>query len=99
MNVVYTDKMRDYLAKQGNEGDLTVLVSGDQLDLLAVAVKAKLADSLRQRVTLAPSKALANGFKLVFSGEDVVYDFSDEALTEAISAHLSPALGAILMKG
>ena len=44
-------------------------------------------------------KALANGFKLVFSGEDVVYDFSDEALTEAISAHLSPALGAILMKG
>ena len=88
----------NYLAKHGNEGDLTVLVSGEQLDFLAGTVKAKLAEQLRERVSLAPSKSLANGFKLIFSGEDVVYDFSDEALIEAISAHLSPTLGAILMK-
>ena len=89
----------NYLAKQGNEENLAVLVPECQLDALASAVKAKLAENLRERVSLAPSKALANGFKLSFSGSDVLYDFSDEALTEAIAAHLSPSLGAILMKG
>jgi V/A-type H+-transporting ATPase subunit E len=88
----------NYLEKQGNEENLAVLVPAGQLEALASAVKAKLAENLRERVSLAPSKALANGFKLSFSGSDVLYDFSDEALTEAIAAHLSPTLGAILMK-
>ena len=89
----------NYLRSQGNEDNLAVLVPSDQLDVLSAAVKAKLAENLRERVSLAPSKALANGFKLSFTGSDVVYDFSEEALTEAIAAHLSPSLGAILMKG
>lgn len=88
----------NYLRSQGNEDNLAVLVPSEQVEVLSSAVKAKLAENLRERVSLAPSKALANGFKLSFTGSDVVYDFSEEALTEAIAAHLSPSLGAILMK-
>lgn len=93
---IITTLCTSYLEKNGNEEKLDVLVPAAQLEALTDAVKAQLAASLRERVSLAPSKSLANGFKLSFSGSDVQYDFSDEALTEAIAAHLSPALGALI---
>lgn len=95
---IITSLCSNYLEKHGNEENLTALVSEGQLESLTAAVKSKLAANLRERVSLAPSRTLANGFKLIFSGSDVLYDFSDEALTEALAAHLSPALAAILMK-
>ena len=89
---------QSYFAREGATGDLNVLVPPDQLKTLEESVKAQLAADLRKRVNLAPSRDVAGGFKLAFSGNDVEYDFSDEALTEAISAHLSPALGAIISR-
>ncbi len=95
---IITTVCSNYLQKHGNEENLAVLVPESQLEALSSAVKSKLAEQLRERVSLAPSRSLANGFKLKFEGSDVLYDFSDEALTEAIAAHLSPTIGAILMK-
>lgn len=86
----------NYLKSQGGIDDLTVLVPEAQLAELSEAVKASLAAELRQHVSLKPDKRLAGGFKLQFTGSVVVYDFTDEALAEAIASHLSPALGAIL---
>lgn len=39
------------------------------------------------------------GFKLAFNGEDVVYDFSDQALAEALATFLSPKLAALVRGG
>ncbi len=93
---IIADLCRNFVQKEGNESDIRVLVSASQLSALEESVKAQLASDLREHVTLAPSRALASGFKLVFTGSDVVYDFSDDALVDAISTHLSPALTAII---
>lgn len=85
-----------YLKDNGNTDDLSVLVPAESLSVLEESVKAALAEQLRARVNLKPDKRLSGGFKLSFSGSQVVYDFTDEALAEAIAAHLSPALGALI---
>jgi len=85
-----------FLQANGQEADLSILVSAADLAILSENVKAMMAENLAARCELAPSKTLKGGFKLVIKSTDVVYDFSDEALTEALSEHLSPKLAAIL---
>jgi vacuolar-type H+-ATPase subunit H len=87
-----------YLAKSGSEESISVLISPAELESVTASVKARLAADLQQNVSLAPSRALAGGFQLSISGSDVRYDFSDEALTEALAAHLAPALGAVITR-
>lgn len=86
----------NYLKEQGNTDDIAVLVPANDLAELTEAVKAALANDLQARVSLKPDKRLAGGFQLTFSGKQVVYDFSDDALAEAVAAHLSPTLGALI---
>ena len=85
-----------FLQADGQQTDLQLLVPAAQLEQLDSAVKARLADGFRERCEFSPSRMLKKGFKLTFKGQDVVYDFSDEALTAALSEHLSPKLAAIL---
>ena len=87
----------EYVKASGNEDRISVLVPEGELEELRAAVSAALAASLRERVVLKPDKRLSGGFKLSFGGAgQVVYDFSDEALAEALASHLSPALGALI---
>ncbi len=86
----------NYLAKNGAVDKISLLVPAAELAVLENSVKAQLAAELRAKVTLSPSKNLTGGFQLSFNGDDVVYDFSDAALAEAIAAHVSPALGALI---
>ncbi len=85
-----------YLTGQGEQARLEVLLEPGQFAELEGAVKSSLAEDLRKRCSLAPAKNLSGGFKLVFKGSDVLYDFSDQALAEAIAAHLSPRIAGIL---
>lgn len=85
-----------YLKEQGEQVRLEVLLESGQFAELEGAVKASLAEDLQKQCSLAPAKNLSGGFKLVFKGRDVLYDFSDQALAEAIAAHLSPRIAGIL---
>ncbi|MFA6929235.1 MAG: hypothetical protein WCT05_02830 [Lentisphaeria bacterium] len=85
-----------YLTQQGEQANLEVLLEPGQLAELETAVKAELAADLQKRCTLSPAKNISGGFKLVFKGSDVLYDFTDQALAEAIAAHLSPRIAGIL---
>ena len=87
-----------YLAKSGAEESIQVLLAPAELEAVTAIVKSKLAADLQANVSLAPSRGLAGGFQLSFSGSDVRYDFSDEAFTEALAAHLAPALGAVITR-
>ena len=84
-----------YIAKNGATDDLTVLVNESQLATLEAAVKAKLIDSLKAHTKFAPGN-VTSGFQLVFSGNDVMYDFSDQALTDTVAAYVGPKLSAAL---
>lgn len=86
----------EFMKSDGASDDLTVLLNPAQCAALEGAVKAKLAAELRSNCSFAPSAGLANGFKIVFSGSDVMYDFSDQALTEAMAGHVGPTISALL---
>lgn len=86
----------NYLREAGRQDDLEILVPQEGRQELEEAVRASLAADLLQRVSLKPDKRLSGGFQVTVKGEQVVYDFTDEALAEAIAAHLSPVLGALI---
>ena len=88
--------VESYLQKDGNEDNLELLVNPQQLDTLSSAVKAKLADNLKARCEFSPSSSVANGFKLAFKDNDVLYDFTDQALADAVASYVGPRIAAAL---
>ena len=56
----------------------------------------KLGEDFKERIEIAPVKRLDAGFVLKFSGSDMVYDFSEDALTEVLCEFLSPRLAQII---
>ena len=87
---------RAYWEKEGKESRVEALVPAAQLEELKTQVFAALGKDLKENVSLKPDKRLSGGFQLSFHGDQVVYDFSDQALAEAVASHLSPALGALV---
>ena len=93
---IVSNLCNSYLTGQGDQADLEVLLNSEQFTELESLLKASLAADLQKHCSFAPGKNLSGGFKLVFKGQDVLYDFSDKALAEAIAAHLSPKIAGIL---
>ena len=88
--------VQSYLQKDGNEDNLELLVNKDQLDVLSAAVKAKLADNLKNQCEFSPAPTVTNGFKLAFKDNDVLYDFTDQALADAVASYVGPRIAAAL---
>jgi V/A-type H+-transporting ATPase subunit E len=51
---------------------------------------------LQKRSTVTPVPHLEGGFRLDFSGKDVIYDFSDAALAEVLCEFVNPRLAEII---
>ncbi|MCK5805452.1 MAG: hypothetical protein KAI66_21655 [Lentisphaeria bacterium] len=86
-----------YAASNGEVQQVQLLVKPEQLDEIDQALKGRLADELQRNTELKPVPGMTGGFRLVFNGQDVMYDFSDEALAEALAAYLNPRLAALLL--
>lgn len=93
---VIAELITAYVQKNGECDKLQLLVPQAQLDTLQQAVSARLAANLRQQATFAPAPGLSAGFKLTFKDQDVLYDFSEQALAEAVSAYVGPRIAAAL---
>jgi len=91
--------VRRFAESGGRETRVEVLLNPAQADALGQALAASLGADLRSRVQLRPVPTLRAGFQIRASGADVAYDFSDEALAEAMASFLSPRLAAILAGG
>ena len=88
--------VESYLQKDGNEDNLELLINKEQLDTLSAAVKAKLADNLKNQCEFSPAPTVTNGFKLAFKDNDVLYDFTDQALADAVASYVGPRIAAAL---
>jgi len=77
---------------------LEILVPEKVLDSegLKAFVRRETSEMLRQQVELKPSSKLSGGIKVKLVGEDVVFDFSDDALADLILKHLLPRYRAIV---
>jgi len=78
---------------QGNEENISVLLSPEDQKALEGSLRAKLGGKLSSGAEILPTQALKNGFRLSTKGGDVYYDFSAEAVADALAAFLSPRLG------
>jgi len=87
---------RGYAARGGDVERLDVLLSETQRGDLERHLKARLQADLREHCQVSPVPGAEGGFKLIFNGDDVVYDFSTEALAEALAVFLSPRLADLL---
>ena len=88
--------IQSYLQNDGNEDNLELLVNPQQLDALSAAVKSMLADNLKERCEFSPAPSVTNGFKLAFKDNDVLYDFTDQALADAVASYVGPRIAAAL---
>ena len=93
---VIGDLVRWFVQQDGAEGDFLARLSPAQADTIRQALAKGLDDDLRQRVELAPVPGLQGGFRLEFTGSDIVYDCSDTALAETLATFLNPKLAEIV---
>lgn len=84
------------LLTRGEAAAIEVLVDGAAAERLQAGFLRALAADLRQRAAVVPVAGLGGGFKLVFDKQDVVYDFSDTALAEALCTFLNPKLAELV---
>lgn len=81
-------------AKQDDK--LEVLVPADQLKTVEGYLKKKLAEKLLSGLTITPVKRLKAGFSIGKKDGAAYYDFSDEGISEILSAYVSPRIADIL---
>ena len=90
-------KMADSFAKNsGKDAELTLILPAKDLDKIADQFKANLANNLKSQPEILKSSDFSAGLQIGFKGNDVFFDFSDEALSEIISNYVGPKLASIL---
>ena len=96
LTTVIQAAVQAYLAHGGRINRLDILVNPGTIAPLEAAMLSRLKDDLSLNPTLVPAPGVKAGFQLVFNGEDAVYDFSDQALAEALGTFLSPKLAELI---
>lgn len=82
--------------KSDKTTSIEVGVARKDEETLSKHLMSRLGKDLKDRAGIAPLKELDSGFMLKFSGTDMEYDFSDEALTDVLCEFLSPRLAEIV---
>ena len=98
MGEIVVELARAYAASGMKVDRVEVLLPQERLTELRDGLLAALAEDLRRNTELNPTD-ITGGFQVVFNGEDVVYDFSDDALAETLASFLNPALAELIRPG
>lgn len=77
-------------------GDLKVLAAPGDLEKLESALKSALCNSFKAAPELFPDRTIGGGLKVSFNGQDLYFDFSDDALTELVCDYIGPRLATVL---
>ena len=85
-----------FAAREGDPQRLGISLAPARLETVRSELLGLLGASLKAEATLHPLPGGRDGFQVSFSGQDVVYDFTDEALAEVLCAFLSPKLAELV---
>jgi V/A-type H+/Na+-transporting ATPase subunit E len=80
----------------GGGGGVDVLVSSQDLAALKDFFTARYAEELKRGLRIGAAEGLAAGFRVSIVDEQVVHDFSDEAIAESLCQLLRPHLAEIV---
>lgn len=76
--------------------EIVVTVKKEDLKKIESGLLAELSEEVKKRVILKPSDEISAGFTISYDAGKSLFDFSEEALAEYISAYLKPELSEIL---
>jgi V/A-type H+-transporting ATPase subunit E len=96
MSTLIVELAQAYLKSDNASASLEVLLNPAQLEQLQAGLMSRLGEQLRSQAELKPVAEIEGGFRLSFSGEDVNYDFTDEALAETLCEFLNPKLAELV---
>lgn len=96
MGRIINEMAAAYIKDGKQEAKLEVLVSPKSLEEMNAALKGSLKDSFVKQPTLFADMELGGGLKVSVSGNDVFYDFSDDAITDIVAVYIGPRLAAIV---
>lgn len=87
---------RQAATAEDEEPSVEVLLPAEKVETLQKGLLQQLRSDLKKTPELKPVDSLEGGFQVRFEGEDMLYDFSDEALSEVLTRFLNPRLAKIL---
>ncbi|MFP4377132.1 MAG: V-type ATP synthase subunit E [Spirochaetales bacterium] len=79
-----------------NDAPVSVILSESDRAQLESSLRAKLAEKLTAGAEIVPSSAVKSGFRLSTKNGEVYYDFTTDAVAEALAAYLTPRLAQAL---
>jgi V/A-type H+-transporting ATPase subunit E len=79
-----------------NDESVSVLLSESDRTQLESSLRAKLAEKLTAGAEIVPSSAVKSGFRLSTKNGEVYYDFTADAIADALAAYLTPRLAEAL---
>ena len=85
-----------FVEKDGKSSDIKVLLKKEDLEKIRTGIMAKLKDTLKEGIEFKAASNINAGFSISFDQGKSFFDFTDEGLTEAISAYLNSELADLI---
>jgi len=90
---------KNYIEKTGiSEPGIEVLLNEKDREVMEKFIKSSLLSDLKSNPEISIGHDFTSGLKIGFKGNDLFFDFSDDALAEMICAYVGPRLAAIISK-
>ncbi len=83
-------------SEQKDAGDIAVLLNEEDVKALEETLLAALKEKAAAGITLKPNDTFDGGFRISVNGGRAYYDYSAQAVTEMLSAYLSPKVTELL---
>jgi V/A-type H+-transporting ATPase subunit E len=97
MGKIILEMVKNYNEKNpSGEADIEIILAQKDLDVMEKLFKTSLVNSLKKNPTVSLGQNFTAGIKLSFKGDDVFFDFSDEAISDMICAYVGPRLAAVI---
>ena len=80
------------------DGKADIVLNNDDIEKLEKLLFNGLQDEIKDTITLKVSSEVSKGFRVGLKGEQVYYDFSDEAIADVLKSLINPKLKEILDK-
>ena len=94
MAEIIKDLVAAFIKEDG--ADVTVLTAVKDVDALTAALQVSLRDSFKGKAEVFADREISGGFKVNISGDDLFYDFSNEAIVELLASYVTPRVAALL---
>ena len=97
MGKIILEMVKNYNAKNpSGEADIKLILAQKDIDAMEKLFKTSLVNSLKKNPEISLGQNFSAGIKISFKGDDVFFDFSDEAISDMICTYVGPRLAAVI---